>query len=234
MDKLKTLWKVAQFPLIVGVIVVTVYAGWVLLRLPPQDETVAILKGYITQWGYPIVFAGSFLEALLLLGWYFPGSILIFLSVALAPNPFAAMVAVIFVTLGLYSAYIVNFYLGKYGWYRLLLAFGIRKQLEDAQEKLSRYGVRAIFMSYWHPNLASFIATAAGILQYSPRRFLTYSLVATLLWNIFWGVLVYALGEQSLDIFLSWPFLVLVLIIWISARYIEERISLKRDSLQNL
>ena len=222
MRELKTLWKVAQFPLLVLFVVLILYVVWAFSSLPPREEVLVLLKGYIARWGFVTVLFGSFFEGLLLLGWYFPGSMLIFLSVALAPSPIAAAVSVGLVTVGLYTSYVVNFFLGKYGWYRLLLLFGVRRQLEDAQEKLIRFGARAIVMTYWHPTLASLTATAAGVLHYPPKVFLSYSLGALAGWNIFWGVLVYVLGEGALGIFLSIPFLFSVIALWIVARYVEE------------
>ena len=40
--------------------------------------------------------------------------------------------------LGLFAAYVTNFFAGKYGWYRLLLAFGLREPLENAQRRLTK------------------------------------------------------------------------------------------------
>ncbi|OGG43203.1 hypothetical protein A2841_03485 [Candidatus Kaiserbacteria bacterium RIFCSPHIGHO2_01_FULL_48_10] len=212
-------WHAAQFPLFCLSVVLVLYAAWFLFDLPPKDELIEIVKEYLARYGYPLVFVGSFLEALLLIGWYFPGSLIIFLSVILASSPFSAAVSVFFVTLGLYSGYGVNFLLGKYGWYRLLLAFGIRRQLDEAQIKLSKYGIRAIFASYWNPGLASFISTAAGILQYPVKKFLIFSLIAVSLWDIFWGTLVYSMGERALYTFLSLPFVFVAVVIWILVRY---------------
>ena len=227
MTKLKTFWDAAQFPLFMLFVLLTLYATWTLLDLPPREEMVETIKGYFEQYGYITIFIGSFLEALLLIGWYFPGSLIIFLSVILAPSPAVAAISVAVVTLGLYSGYVTNFFIGKYGWYRLLLALGIRKQLAEAQRKLSKYGVRAIFMSYWNPGLASFISTAGGILQYAPRRFLLHSFIAVTVWDMFWGTVVYSLGEKSLSTFMTWPFILFTIIVWIITRYVETRVSLK-------
>ncbi len=223
MSKAEALWKAAQLPLF-GIAALLVLSGlWYLFDLPPQEELIVIIKGYIAQYGLVLVFVGAFLEALLLISWYFPGSLVIFISILLSPTPQYAALSVAVVTAALYCGYVVNFFLGKYGWYKVLLAFGIKKKLEEAQSKIERYGVRTIFLSYWHPGLASFTSTAAGILQFNLRKFLILSLIATVVWDSFWGVLVYSLGERALGTILSWPFVIAVAIVWVVARYVEER-----------
>ncbi len=222
-------WRAAKLPVLGLGVLFVLYLVWLLLDLPPQEQMIEIIKGYLATYGYATVLLGSFLEALLLIGWYFPGSLVIFLSVILSPTAASAALAVVCVTIGLYAGYTVNFFLGKYGWHRLLIKFGIREHLEEAQQKLARYGVRAIFSSYWNPGLASFTATAAGVLQYKVRTFLISSLVAVTLWNIFWGVLVYRLGERALDTLLSWPFAIFTVVVWIAARYIDDHVSSKHS-----
>ncbi|HYF10419.1 MAG TPA: VTT domain-containing protein [Candidatus Paceibacterota bacterium] len=222
-DRFASLWKAAQVPLFGLAIASLLWVMWILLDLPSKEVLLGWAKHYISIYGYPFVLIGSFLEALLLIGWYFPGSVIIFLSVILAPSPVSAAISVALVTCGLYAGYIFNFFLGKYGWYKLLLFWGVREQLEDAQKNLTKYGIRAIFLSYWGPGLAAFISTAAGILQYDFRRFALYSLIAVSTWDIFWGIAVYSIGEGAMDIFFTWKFLLLAIVIWIGARYLEER-----------
>lgn len=223
------IWNAIKFPAMVLFVIVCFSYIWSLLNLPPQEVLIEILKNYIVLYGLPLVIVGSFFEALLLVGWYFPGSLVIFLSVILAPSPYDAFISVVCVTLGLYCGYTVNFFLGKYGWHKLFLVMGIRRQLEETQKKLSTYGVRLIFLSYWNPGLASFTSTAAGVLHVNASLFLLHSFLAVVLWNIFWGSLVYALGEQALNTFLTLPFVALMLFLWMIARYIQARKVLKND-----
>jgi membrane protein DedA with SNARE-associated domain len=131
--RLQDLWRAAQIPLFGLAVAGMLSLIWVILDLPSRDVLEGWARGWIATYGYPIVLIGSFFEALLLIGWYFPGSVIIFLSVILAPTPQSAVVSVILVTCGLYAGYTFNFFLGTYGWYRLFLLWGIRAQLEDAQ-----------------------------------------------------------------------------------------------------
>lgn len=187
---------------------------WKLLNLPPEDQMVRVVSEWIATYGLLIVLVGSFLEVLLFVGFYFPGSIIIFLGVALAPNPFSASMAVVAVSVGMLLGYSTNYLLGKYGWYKLFLKLGMKSGVENAQTKMQKNDVRYIFYTYWNPGLASFTSTAAGILQMNYKRFLILMLLAIAVWNTFWGVLVYSLGESALAL-LSFSLVLKIIAVWV-------------------
>ena len=120
---------------------------------------------------------------------------------------------------GLYCGQVTNFFGGKHGWYRLLLAFGLREPLERAQQRLTKYGLSAIFTTYWQANLASCISTAAGILQFPARRFLVLAFIAQTLWFGFWSTLIYLLGPAALSL-AGFRMILFLILIWIAARLI--------------
>ena len=195
-----------------------VYIAWRFFGLPPQEELIDIAKTYFDKYGLAILLVSSLIEGTVLVGWYYPGSLVIFLGVILAGKDIKAVVAAVAtITIGLFFAYIVNFLLGKYGWYRLLLKFGLREALEDAKARVTKHGLVAIFMSYWQPNLAALVATSAGILDFSFTKFLIYSLVAAVIWNTFWGTLVYFIGEEVLNL-VGLRFVFLAIFLWIAYR----------------
>ena len=180
--------KIIAFPLAVLAVFGLLYAIWLALDLPPEETSSQIAKTYLDRYGVVIVLVSAYLEGLLLIGWYFPGSLVIVLALIFAAGEPARFVAVAAIAgSGLLGAYVTNYFAGKYGWYRLLLAFGLREPLENAQRRLTKYGLSAIFTTYWQANLASCISTAAGILQFPPARFLAYSFVAEALWITFWA-----------------------------------------------
>jgi membrane protein DedA with SNARE-associated domain len=143
--------------------------------------------------------------------------VIIFALIVAGPDvPRVAQVAALAGT-GLFAAHVTNFFAGKYGWYRLLLAFGLREPLENAQRRLTRYGLSAIFTGYWQANLASVISTAAGILQFSVARFLAYSLAAEAFWIAFWASLIFFLGRTALSL-AGFRMILLLILIWIALR----------------
>ena len=211
-------FKKAFLPLSILGVFMLVYIAWRFFGLPPQEELIEIAKTYFDKYGLAILLVSSLIEGTVLVGWYYPGSLVIFLGVILAGKDIEAVVeAVATITVGLFFAYIVNFLLGKYGWYRLLLKFGLKEALEDAKARVTKHGLVAIFMSYWQPNLAALVATSAGILDFSFTKFLVYSLVAAVIWNTFWGVLVYFIGEEALNL-VGLRFVFLAIFLWIAYR----------------
>lgn len=188
---------------------------WRLLSLPSQDQMIIVIHNYFDLYGLPVIFISAVIEGLLLAGWYYPGSVVIFLGVLFAGhNIFEVIITVLVVTLGLLVAYVINYSLGRYGWYKLLVKFGLQDSLERAQENIERRGVRAIFASYWQPNFASLAATAAGILKMPFGKFLIFSIIATCLWDTFCGTIVYFFGEQVLSFIGIW-FILFFFTAWI-------------------
>ena len=224
------IWKISALPFTFLVIFLSLYLIWKVLDLPSETELVLISQKYFDKYGLIFIFISAIIEGLLLLGWYYPGSMVIFLGVILAgENILKATEVVSVVTVGLYIAYFINFFLGKYGWYRLLLAFGLKESLENAQSNLSKHGIKGIFLSYWHPNLAALTSTAAGILRFSLRQYLFYSAVAVIGWNIFWGALVYFLGEAALSL-VGLKFIFVAIGLWIAFRFVLNK--LKKQELR--
>jgi membrane protein DedA with SNARE-associated domain len=145
---------------------------------------------------------------------------IIFLSVILAENLTDVFLAICAVTVGMQAGYFINFFLGKYGWYKLLLRFGLKKSIEDTQHKMERNGLRFLLFTYWHPGLGSVSATVAGILQFPVRKFFMFSLAAVVVWNVFWAGVVYFVGEQSITLFFSWPCVLTIIFVWTVVRFI--------------
>jgi membrane protein DedA with SNARE-associated domain len=212
--------KIVAFPLAVLAVFGLLYAIWIALDLPPEETMARIAKSYLERYGIAIVLVSAYLEGLLLIGWYFPGNLVIVLALIFAagePSRFALVAAT--AGLGLLSAHVTNFFAGKYGWYRVLLAFGLREPLENAQRRLTRYGLSAIFTTFWQANLASCIATAAGILQFPWARFFAYSLTAQALWTTFWASIIFFLGSAALSL-VGFRMILLLIMLWIAGRVI--------------
>lgn len=211
---------IIAFPLAVLGIFAVMYAVWIALDLPPEETIIAVAKGYLDRYGVVIVLICAYLEALLLIGWYFPGTLVIIFGLVIsAPEPLRYVEVAVVAGFGLYCGQVTNFHAGKYGWYRLLLAFGLREPLERAKRRLTKYGLSAIFTTYWQANLASLISTAAGILQFPAWRFIVLALIAQALWFTFWSALIFFLGTAALSL-AGFRMILLLILIWIAARLV--------------
>lgn len=209
LQKLKT-------PLILIAVFVSLILIWEIFDLPPDAVLIEMVKGYFIKYGIITVFLASLVEGMLLVGVYLPGGMVIFLGVLTSlGDPERATLSVVMTILGLGLAYIFNYFLGKHGWYKILVKFGMKQSLLDAEVNLQKHHERAIYMSYWQPNLASFVSTASGILRTDFKKFALHSIFATILWCTFWGTTAYLLGDKVLT-YLG-PVFFIVMLIWIGS-----------------
>src|ERR1043165_9324834 len=82
----RVFWIVA-LPLAVLAVFGLLYAIWIALDLPPEQTIIAIARPYLERYGVAIVLLCAYLEGLLLIGWYFPGTlVVIFAFVAAGPD----------------------------------------------------------------------------------------------------------------------------------------------------
>ena len=213
--KVKDIVRLLSVPFILLAVSLCGALLWRLFNLPSDDALQGVVKDYFNHYGLWIVFIGALIEGFLLLGQYFPSGLIIFLSVISAGKDIPRVIEVVsIVSLAFFISYTLNYWVGKYGWYALLVKFGLKRSLETAKEKLTRQGLNAIIFSYWEPNLASITATAAGVLHIPLRQFLPFSAIGIIIWNIFWGTLVFSLGEAALHL-IGFTYIIIIFFIWI-------------------
>ena len=112
------LYEISPF-VILGIYLLAVIS--LRLYLPPAEQIVATISGFYERFGYPFIFVSGILESLFMIGFYFPGSAAILLGAALAKTGVVFLPFIIFfATLGIMIGYIINYFLGKYGWYKIL------------------------------------------------------------------------------------------------------------------
>lgn len=191
--------KKLTLPLFILAIFLFILGLWKILGLPPEETLIEITRGYFFKYGLLTVFIASLIESMLVVGWYLPGGLIIFLGVILsAGDPLHATLSVLCTILGFSLGYIANYFIGYYGWHKLFTKFGLSKSLEKSQEQFKKYGYKAIYMSYWQPNLGALVSTSAGVLKTPRNKFIFNSTIATVLWSAFWGISAYFLGEKIL------------------------------------
>ncbi len=206
---------------------------WKIFDWPKGDELIAIIAQFFEHYGLWIVFVCSILESGLLIGNFFPGGIVIFLSVIAAGHNIPRIILTVsIVCVGFFIGYTLDYLLGKYGWYKLLAKFGLTTQIERAKERLMKQSFNAIILSYWEVNLASITATAAGVLQMDIKKFLLESTISIIVWNIFWGVLVASLGKKALNLVTNLVYIIPVIIGWVSIILIKHYWDRRQNRMQ--
>ena len=212
----QNLFKALSIPVFILIITFTYHMLWKFLGWPMGEDLVNVITGFFNRFGLWMVFISSIFESALLLGNYFPGGIVIFLSVIVAGHDIQRVIfTVMVVSIGFCIGYTLDYLLGKYGWYKLLVRFGLGEQLENAQVKMARHSFKAIMSSYWEVNIASITATAAGILQINFRKFFIESTTGIIIWNIFWGTLVFTLGKNALNLLFNWRYIIPIVSVWL-------------------
>lgn len=111
---MRRILRIVALPLAVLAVFLLLYAVWLALDLPPEETIVEIARGYLDRYGVVIVLISAYLEGLLLIGWYFPGTlVIIFALIAAGPDvPRVAQVAALAGS-GLFAAYVTNFLAGN-------------------------------------------------------------------------------------------------------------------------
>jgi len=225
--RLKEILKPLIIPLVILIAYLFFYGLWIILKLPSPEELFNITKQLFDKYGLWIVFLGAIVEGILLLGNYFPGSLIIFLGVLSAGKDIVRVTEVIIlVIIAFFISSCINYFLGKYGWYRLFVRFGLSKILDNYKQKVEKHGLNIIFLTYWQPNLASLTSTSAGILKFPLKKFLLYSIIGIIIWAVFWGTLIYTLGQAAIEI-LGFKFIIFFILAWIAV-LIARRIILEK------
>jgi len=222
-EDFKTILKILSFPLILLAMFLILTLIWNIFNLPSLDEFVNIVTNFFDKYGIIVIFISSLIEGLLLIGNYFPGGFVIFIGIISAgESVLKAANIIIFVSAGLFIAYLINYFVGKYGWYKLFLKLGLKKQIEKSKDKLASHAFSTIFLSYWIPNLAAITATAAGIMGVEIKKFISYSAMAVILWTSILGIAVFIIGQAILDIASNVYYIIIIFLVWaliITAKY---------------
>lgn len=205
--------KVLSIPLLFLLIYLSLLLVGNFIDIPDQQTLLTKAEDFVLTYGLIFIFIASLIEGLLLVGNYVPGGSVIFLGVITAVgNIPRAIVVVAIVCVAFFISYTVNYLLGKYGWYKILVRWGFQSSIDSMKKKLSKHVFTAIISSYWMPNIAALCSTAAGIMKIPLRTFLTQSLIAIICWNTFWGIFVYITGDALLT--LNIWYVLLIFSVW--------------------
>jgi membrane protein DedA with SNARE-associated domain len=211
-------------PLCILVFFVAVGFLWKLLDLPPQEQLIPIIQSYFDTYGILLVFISSIIESAFIIGVYAPGGLVIFLGVIFsAGDPVRAALVVGSVMIAFLIGFTIDFYIGRYGWYKFFTRFGFGSVLEKTKQRIQKYGISIPWLMYHNPDTGSFVATAYGILQYKYRQFLLISILPVIVWCAIWGSVAYVLGMNALNV-MGYKTLIFILLVWIIARIIEVKL----------
>jgi membrane protein DedA with SNARE-associated domain len=201
--------------------------GWGAFHFPSAAELVQIVVDLFNEYGLIIVFFAAVIESLLLIGGYFPGTLIIFLSLSLVGGDLQkTALTVLTATAGMLVGYSFDYFLGKGGVTRILKKLQMEKEVHKLQREIERQGVRAGFFLYILPGFGALISTTFGIIKYDFKKFFVFMLLTVLAWNSLWGLTGYLFGGSMMKVIESGYFGIIILGIFIiyfvaSGRYAE-------------
>jgi membrane-associated protein len=202
------------------------------------DGWLEALESLYDQWGYLIVFLGTFFENTALLGLFLPGGTLALLGAFYAQQGTLSLFWVIVVSwIGTVLGYNADYLIGKLLLTRLMTRWGgsalgrrlrLAGRLRLGRRFLARHGGKAILLSHTVGHIRSFVALSAGTTRMSYRRFLAFELVAALIWNTAFGLFGYFLGTERelLQLVLErsgWVLLALAILAYLGWRILRAR-----------
>lgn len=146
-----------------------------------------MLLTFFARYGAIVVAPISFVENLVGLNVYFPGSIAILTAMALsAGDPHKALATFVAITVPAFLAHQVNFVLGK----RLR-----GREVGNTGRYKTVFGRNALFAgSLWHPHFAALACIDAGSQGLSYGLFLSAFAPWFAVWNIVWALVMYNFG----------------------------------------
>lgn len=156
---------------------------WEPAGLPRPETLVEVARMFFEQYGLIALFVAAFIESLFMVSFYFPGSFVVVLAILVSDRSFFSLAVIVLIGwASVLSATIVNYWLGKEGFYRLLLRLGSETVVERMQAWLDKRGHLALFLSAMHPNLLAIATICMGIARAGLRKTLLLSFVALLFW----------------------------------------------------
>jgi len=187
---------------------------------PSPGELWLLGEQLFAQYGFWFLVFGVMIEGLFMVGFYFPGSVAILGSIVFLAKTFEDVVLVILVgSVSLIAINLVNYLLGKHGYYRLFNFLGAKKTLErmESRFKKSRQGVTFLFSS--SPNFLAIASIYAGITQTKISKYFPFMAFCVFFWVTIVSAILFTffqdltitdesnLGWYALAITLGWAIL---------------------------
>lgn len=196
--------KIPKLPLSALIFYISVVILWKLDYIPSPGNILLFLENLYSSYGLNGLFIASFLEGIVYLGLYFPGSFIVALAVILSDGTFRSFLAIsLVVAAALTLASIINYTLGR------KLADKLNRGLSGENKKIFSKG---LLVSMLHPNALAFYFFNSGIKKHN---FLKIFLVPAIMipYGLGLGYLFYAIKEPLRTILES-PYLMTAFILF--------------------
>jgi len=179
--------------------------------VPTSEELIDLFADLYTKYGYEIIFISALLEGLVLVNLFVPGMLALALGAVFARTGQTDLTLVILTaSLGIVLGYIIDFLMGYFGFGDTLKKLGYEGFLNASRDKLKKFGNRGLIVGFFHTNVGSFLAFAAGTMRLGFLNFLIVAVASTLVWATVWGIAAFYFGEIFLNIIKRYSFLLVL------------------------
>jgi len=181
--------KAIKMQLILITIIVIFFLLAYIGVIPKIAELMSILKNIFNEYGIIAVMICAFFENIAGLNLYFPGSMVILFSMAMASgNPSKAFLLFLIIIFFSSLAHIINYLI-----FRLI-------NFSKTEEKVNVYpSTLEFFLSFWHPHFAVIVSMKSGALKMPFVSFFKKMMVAMFCWYIFWTIIMYYAGVFTIE-----------------------------------
>ena len=191
--------RVAEVPIFLAVFFVLFLFLYNFFDLPPVDELLPTLRRWYHLYGWPLVFVAALVEGIFMINFYFPGSFVIILSVIAAEKSILVLGKnAVVVWLGFICAMVLNYFIGRTGFYRLLTQLDRKDLLERARIWATKTGRFAPWIAAVHPNFLALVVVNLGIGRTKFSDAIMVSAGATALWVVVWTAIVALFFREEL------------------------------------
>lgn len=167
------------------------------LNLPSPNDIAQFLNKLIDSEGIFIFIFIAFVEALFVLSIYFPGSLVIVFTVIHMDASLVELISILALcVIGFVFANVVNYYIGRLGFHRVLRSWGGDESLKTTTEWIKRRGNAAIIGAGVHPNVMAACVVCLGIAGMPFHKAILLSTASLLGWSAVYLPILAALSES--------------------------------------
>ncbi len=207
--------KIPKLPLSALIFYVSVVTLWNLGYIPSPSNILLFLESLYTSYGLIGLFSASFLEGIVYLGLYFPGSFIVALAVILSDGTFKSLFSIsLVVAIALTITSLINYTLG-----RKVLANKLNKELPAEKKPVFSKG---LLLSMLHPNVLAFYFFNSGIKK---QNFLKVFFVPLIMipYGLALGYLLYSM-KGLLRMAIESPYIMIsAIVLWILLAFFLQR-----------
>ena len=198
---------------------------WKFQLIPDPKEILKFLEDLYYSYGYFGLITATFLESIVYLGIYFPGSLIVALAVFLSDGSFISLLRISFlVSITLTFTAAINYWLGRYVSRQ---DFGEKKEIIKESELFSK----GLLVSMLHPNLLAFYFFSAGLEKQNFKK-IVYVPIFMIPYGYLFGFVLSRFSESARKGLENPNFIITLIIIWLILSFILENRRKKRKTMR--